>query len=310
MTDDRSGASPVSGRAPGGAAGLRAQAADYVALAKPRLNVLVVVTALAGYYMGMVPGSGVQVALLLHMVVGTALVASGSAVYNQLLEIEADGLMRRTRARPLPSGRLTPRAARLFATGLSAAGILQLAWGVNLLAAGIALATLLTYTVFYTPLKRRTSLSTVVGGIPGALPPMIGWAAARNDLSIGAWILFGIVFLWQMPHFLAIAWMYREDYERAGFPLLPVIEPDGGSTGRQALLYAAALLPVSLAPSAAGMTGAVYLAGAVVLGSAFIWLSARFARQRSAPAARRLFFASIVYLPLLWILMVLNRVSS
>lgn len=307
MTEQRAGDGRVPTGTTGEGGGLGALAADYVALAKPRLNVLVVVTALAGYYMGM--ASGLQVVLLLHMVVGTALVASGSAVYNQLLEIEADGLMRRTRARPLPAGRLTPRAARVFAAVLSAVGVVLLAWGVNLLAAGIAFVTLLTYTVFYTPLKRRTSLSTVVGGVPGALPPMIGWAAARNTLSVEAWILFGIVFLWQMPHFLAIAWMYREDYQRAGFPLLPVIEPDGASTGRQALLYAAALVPVSLAPAAVGMTGSVYLTGAAVLGVAFVWLAARFAWQRTTPSARRLFFGSIVYLPLLWVLMVLNRMT-
>jgi heme o synthase len=290
-----------------GPADMRSRAADYVALAKPRLNVLVVVTALAGYYMGLI--GDVDILLLAHMVIGTALVASGSSVYNQLIEIEADGMMRRTRARPLPSGRLTPRAARVFATVLSTIGIVELALGVNPLSAAIALLTLLTYTVFYTPLKKRSSLATVVGGVPGALPPMIGWAAARNSLSIEAWILFGIVFLWQMPHFLAIAWMYREDYRRAGFPLLPVIEPDGASTGRQALIYAAALLPLSLAPTAVRMTGRTYLVAAAALGLAFVWLSARFAWQRSTPTAKRLFFGSIIYLPLLWILMVLDRMT-
>jgi protoheme IX farnesyltransferase len=300
---------PDPDRAAPAPAGPRARAADYVALAKPRLNVLVVVTALAGFYMGARPGMPDVYLICLHMVIGTALVASGSAVFNQLLEIEADGLMRRTRARPLPSGRLTPRAARVFAIALSMAGVLQLALGVNLLTAGIAFATLLSYTVFYTPLKRRSSLSTVVGGVPGALPPMIGWAAARGSVSIEAWILFGIVFLWQMPHFLAIAWMYKEDYGRAGFPLLPVIEPDGASTGRQAVVYAAALLPVSLAPTATGMTGLAYFVGAGLLGVAFVALSVRFALLRSTPAARRLFFGSIIYLPLLWILMVVNRVA-
>jgi len=282
------------------------QAGDYVTLAKPRLNVLVVATTLAGYYMAAPRGLGW--ALLLHTLVGTALVASGASAFNQLLEVEADGLMRRTRARPLPSGRIAPGRARAFAIVLSVAGLVQLAVAVNLLAAAVAFVTLLTYTVFYTPLKKRTSLSTVVGGVPGALPPMIGWAAVRENLSIEAWILFCVVFLWQMPHFLAIAWMYREDYKRAGFPLLPIVEPDGGSTGRQAVLYAAALLPVSLAPTAAGMTGNVYLAGAAVLGLGFLALAGRFARFRTAADARRLFFGSILYLPLLWILMVVNRV--
>jgi heme o synthase len=281
---------------------------DYVTLAKPRLNLLVVATTLAGYYMAAPRGLGW--ALLLNTLIGTALVASGASAFNQLLEIEADGMMRRTRARPLPSGRIAPKQARAFAFVLSLIGLAQLAIAVNLLAAAVALVTLLTYTVFYTPLKKRTSLATVVGGVPGALPPMIGWAAVRNNLSIEAWILFGIVFLWQMPHFLAIAWMYREDYKRAGFPLLPIVEPDGESTGRQAVIYAAALLPLSLAPTAAAMTGNLYLAGAAVMGLCFLALAGRFAWQRTATDARRLFFGSIVYLPLLWSLMVFNRLAS
>jgi protoheme IX farnesyltransferase len=284
------------------------QAGDYVTLAKPRLNLLVVATTLAGYYMAAPRGLGW--ALLLHTLIGTALVASGASAFNQLLEIEADGLMRRTRARPLPSGRIEPKRAKVFAFVLSLVGLAQLALAVNLLAAAVALATLLTYTVFYTPLKRRTSLATIVGGVPGALPPMIGWAAVRNNLSIEAWILFGIVFLWQMPHFLAIAWMYREDYKRAGFPLLPIVEPDGGSTGRQSVIYAAALLPISLAPTAAGMTGIAYLTGAAVMGVAFLALAVRFAWLRTSADARRLFFGSILYLPVLWILMVVNRVTT
>ena len=283
------------------------RAGDYVTLAKPRLNMLVVATTLAGYYMAAPAGRGWL--LLFHTLVGTALVASGASAFNQLLEIESDGMMRRTRARPLPSGRIQPGRARAFGLVLSIAGVAQLAWGVNWLAAGVALATLLTYTVFYTPLKKRTSLATVVGGVPGALPPMIGWAAVRNNLSIEAWILFGIVFLWQMPHFLAIAWMYREDYRRAGFPLLPIVEPDGASTGRQALIYGAALVPLSLAPTAVAMTGMVYLVGAACLGLAFVALAARFAWLRTTPAARQLFFGSIIYLPLLWILMVSNRIA-
>ena len=283
----------------------RGRTGDYVALAKPRLNMLVVATTLAGYYMAGPARAGWMV--LVHTLAGTTLVAIGASAFNQLMEIEADGLMRRTRMRPLPTGRLTPRQARIFAIVLSLSGIVELALGVNLLASGVATMTLVTYTVFYTPLKRRTSLATVVGGIPGALPPMIGWAAVRNSLSIEAWILFGIVFLWQMPHFLAIAWMYREDYKRAGFPLLPVVEPDGASTGRQALIYAAALLPLSLAPTVVAMTGNVYLAGAGIMSALFLSLAARFAWDRTTASARRLFVGSIAYLPLLWILMVLNR---
>jgi len=280
--------------------------ADYVTLAKPRLNMLVVATTLAGYYMA--GPAQAHWLVLVHTLIGTTLVASGASAFNQLMEMEADGVMRRTRSRPLPAGRLTARQARVFGLVLSLAGLLELALGVNLLAAGVAVATLLTYTVFYTPMKRRTSLATVVGGIPGALPPMIGWAAVRNSLSLEAWILFGIVFLWQMPHFLAIAWMYREDYKRAGFPLLPVVEPDGASTGRQALIYAAALLPLSLAPTVVAMTGNLYLAGAAIMSTSFLALAARFAWDRTPTTARRLFFGSITYLPLLWILMVLNRV--
>ena len=296
----------ADGMVPASVAAEHSRTGDYVTLAKPRLNMLVVATTLAGYYMA--GPARAHWLVLVHTLVGTTLVASGASAFNQLMEMEVDGLMRRTRLRPLPSGRLTPGEARIFAFVLSVAGLAELALGVNLLASGVAAVTLLTYTVFYTPLKRRTSLATVIGGIPGALPPMIGWAAVRNSLSLDAWILFGIVFLWQMPHFLAIAWMYREDYKRAGFPLLPVVEPDGASTGRQALLYAAALLPLSLAPTAVAMTGNAYLAGAGIMSTIFLLLAARFAWDRTTSSARRLFFGSIAYLPLLWILMVLNRV--
>jgi protoheme IX farnesyltransferase len=300
----RPGPATTDGALPAPSPG-RGRAGHYVTLAKPRLNVLVVATTLAGYYMA--GPDRAHWLVLVHTLVGTTLVASGASAFNQLMEIEADGLMRRTRMRPLPAGRLTPRQARIFGLVLSLSGLAELALGANLLASVVAAVTLLTYTVFYTPLKRRTSLATMVGGIPGALPPMIGWAAVRNSLSIEAWILFGIVFLWQMPHFLAIAWMYRDDYKRAGFPLLPVVDPDGASTGRQALIYAAALLPLSLAPTVVAMTGNLYLAGAAIMSALFLALAARFAWDRTTISARRLFFGSITYLPLLWILMVLNR---
>ena len=215
--------------------------------------------------------------------------------------------MRRTRLRPLPDGRLASAEALTFATVLSCAGLLILAAAVNVLAATVALATLASYAVVYTPLKRRTSFATVIGAIPGALPPVIGWAAAENALTQGAWVLFGILFLWQLPHFLAIAWMYRDDYARAGLPMLPVIEPDGRSTGRQAALYAAALLPVALAPSLVGMSGPAYFTGALVLTLLFLGMSLRFAMTRAVRDARRLFFASIIYLPLLWGLMIVDR---
>src|SRR5918994_4347959 len=227
--------------------GARARAMDYVALAKPRLNLLVVASTVAGY--AMAHGDTSDVGALLSTIAGTALVAGGASAFNQVIERDSDGLMRRTRLRPLPDGRLAITEALTFAAILSAAGLLILAAAVNGLAAVVALATLGSYAVVYTPLKRRTSFATVIGAIPGALPPVIGWAAAGSPLTRGAWVLFGILFLWQLPHFLAIAWMYRDDYARAGLPMLPVIEPDGRSPGRQAVLYTAALLPVALAPS-------------------------------------------------------------
>lgn len=280
--------------------------ADFVALAKPRLNLLVLVSAVAGYIMG--GGGAGSVLLLLSLLIGTALVAGGSSAFNQVIERDTDALMHRTRRRPMADGRLPVTEGLAFAAGMSLAGLLMLALGVNMLAAGVALATLVSYVAIYTPLKRRTSFSTVVGAVPGALPPVIGWAAATNTLSRGGWVLFGIVFLWQLPHFLAIAWMYRDDYARAGFPMLPVIEPDGRSTGRQSVVYTAALLPLSLAPTIAGMANALYFGVALVLTLAFLWLAIRFARTRSMPEARRLFFASILYLPLLWMVMIAARI--
>jgi protoheme IX farnesyltransferase len=255
----------------------------------------------------MAHGDTSNVLLVIALVAGTTLVASGASAFNQVYERGTDGLMRRTRMRPMPDGRVRPREALVYATVLCASGLLLLAAGANLLSAGVALATLLSYVVIYTPLKRRTSFATVIGAIPGALPPVIGWAAAVGELSQGAWILFGIVFLWQLPHFLAIAWMCRDDYARAGFPMLPVLEPDGYSTGRQSVAYAAALLPVSLAPTLFGMAGTAYFAAALVLTLGFIALTARFATTRRDADARRVFFGSITYLPILWIAMIAGR---
>ncbi len=283
----------------------RSRAHDFVALAKPRLNFLVVVSALAGY--AMAGGDTSNVAVLLSALIGTGLVAGGASAFNQVIEREPDGLMRRTRLRPLPDGRLQPGESLIFASATAGAGLLILAFGANVLSATVAFATLVTYVVIYTPLKRVSSFATVVGAIPGALPPVIGWAAARGSLSQGAWVLFAIVFLWQLPHFLAIAWIYREDYARAGFPMLPVIEPDGRSTARQACIYAAALLPVSLVPTLTGMDSTTYFYGALALSLIFLLLTLQFARTRSIPDARRLFFGSIIYLPLLWIVMIAGR---
>ncbi len=282
-----------------------AMLADYVALTKPRLNGLVVATSAAGYYLG----SPEMPALLpmVQAVCGTALVAAGSATLNQVLERDTDGLMRRTRMRPLPDGRVAPEDARIFGMGLSTLGVLLLAFTTNALAALLALATLVVYVVIYTPLKRRSDIATLVGAIPGALPPLIGWAAGHGALSAGGWALFAIVFLWQIPHFMAISWLYRDDYGRAGFPMLSVIEPEGSGAGRQALLYACALLPVSLVPALIGVAGVSYFWFALLLGAVMVWLSWRFSAARTDTTARALFFGSIVYLPLLWTAMILNH---
>ena len=290
-------------------AGSKTRTADFVALAKPRLNLLVVASTMAGYAMAAPLFSEIFSPLrLLATLAGTGLVAGGASAFNQVMEREYDALMRRTRMRPMADQRLQPFEGFTFAAIASITGLLILAAFANVLAAGVALATLVTYVAFYTPLKRRSSFATVIGAIPGALPPMIGWAAGRGELTAEAWTLFGIVFLWQLPHFLAIAWIYRDDYARAGFLMLPVIEPDGRSTGRQAVIYAAALLPLSLAPTLMHLAGDVYFAGALALGLAFVWLAWRFARTREVADARRVFFASIIYLPLIWILMIADKV--
>jgi protoheme IX farnesyltransferase len=294
---------PVTGSTP--AVGSR-RGADFVVLTKPRLNLLVLMTTLGGIYLAR-PG-GVAMALLVHTMVGTALVAGGSAALNQVWERKTDRLMRRTQRRPLPAGRLGTAEGAWFGLILSVIGIADLAFFVNLMAATVAAATLVSYVLVYTPLKTRTSLATLVGAVPGALPPVIGWAAATGTVTIEAVVLFGIVFFWQMPHFLAIAWLFREDYGTAGIPMLPVVEPDGRSTGQQALLYAAVLWPVSLVPVFIGLAGLRYTLTATVLGFAFIALAALFARQRSVATARRLFLFSIVYLAVLWTALVVDRV--
>ncbi|HET9795107.1 MAG TPA: heme o synthase [Thermoanaerobaculia bacterium] len=277
----------------------RVRPADFVTLAKLRVNTLVLVTTALGYLLAR---RTVDAWTLFHAILGTGLVASGAAAFNQIWERELDAKMRRTAQRPLASGRMEVLPASLFAFALALAGLAQLSFGVNLLAASIAASTLLLYVLVYTPMKRVTSLATIVGAVPGALPPVIGWAAAGGGLAPGAWVLFAILFFWQMPHFLAIAWLYRADYARAGFPMLPVLEPDGASTGRQAVLYAATLVPVSLALSTLRVTGPLYSAGAVVCGVAFTAAAAAFAFRRTTSAARWLFAASIVYLPALLML--------
>ena len=279
--------------------------ADYIALTKPRLNVLVVATSAAGYYLG---ANGPLVLLpMAAAVIGTTFVAGGAAALNQVSERETDALMRRTRTRPLPDGRVTPSDARTFGVLLSAAGLILLTLFSSWLAAALALATLVTYLFIYTPLKRRSPIATLVGAIPGALPPLIGWTASHGSITLGGLSLFLIVFLWQIPHFMAIAWLYRDDYGAAGFPMLPVIDPTGTRAGNQAVGYAAALLPVSLVPTLVGVSGLIYAIVAVVLGIALLVLAIRFASARTDVSARRLFFGSLIYLPLIWIVMIIAK---
>lgn len=258
-----------------------------------------------GYFFGAT--SGWHWLTLLHTVIGTGLIASGTAALNQWYEREGDAKMRRTQARPLPSGRLDPARALWFASAISLLGFAELALFVNLLSAMLGLFTLASYLFIYTPLKRRSPHSTTIGAIPGAMPPLIGFAAAHGSLTIQAWILFGILFLWQFPHFYAIAWMYREDYERAGIVMLPVVEPDGLSTARQMLLYSLILVPVSLMPTFLAMAGNIYLFGAVLLGAVFAYSALRVLLDRTRLHARQVLLASVIYLPLLYTLMVFDR---
>ncbi len=284
-----------------------AAAADFLELTKPRITVMVVFTALVGFVMG--SSTSVSPSGLAAVLSGVALVASGASALNMLLERDTDALMRRTRDRPLPRSRLLPLEVMAFGAILTVLGLLGLYWLSGATAAAVAFVTWVSYLFIYTPLKRRTSLSTLVGAVPGALPPVIGWAAARGSVDPPAFVLFAILFLWQIPHFLAIAWIYREDYARGGLPMLPVLDPQGHLTGRQAVSHSLALLFVSLAPFAAGMAGRVYLVGAVLLGMALTLVALRAAVARTVPAARSLFLASIVYLPALSALLLLDRRS-
>ena len=268
---------------------------DYVALTKPRITLMVVLTALFGYYLA---SSGpTDFVKLANLLIGTALSCAGAGVLNMAMERRADGLMQRTRRRPIPAGRIPAATAVSFGGILATAGVSLLAVKVNVLTAGLSVATILLYLLVYTPLKSRTSLCTVVGAIPGALPPVMGWTAATGSLAPGAWALFGVLFFWQPPHFLAIAWLYREDYARAGYPMLPVLDPEGGSTARQVVLQTLALVLISLAPVSLGLAGGAYLAGAALLGFGFLAFGVAFAKVRSRERARRLFFASLAYLP-------------
>ena len=274
-------------------------------LFKARLTSLVLLTTLVGFYLGQ--RGGMNWLLLITTLLGTGLLACGAAALNQYLERDFDALMDRTADRPLPAGLIQPQTVVVLGGVLSVAGLLWLAFGANLLTAVLGAVTLISYLFIYTPLKRKTTLNTAIGAIPGALPPLMGWTAARGDLSIEGWALFAILFFWQLPHFLAIAWMYREDYAKGGFVMLPLVDRDGTRTGRSAVSHTLGLLPVSLSPFVFQMSGALYLAGALVLGLVFLWFAGRFAKQMDRLSARRLFFASILYLPLLLGLMVFDK---
>jgi protoheme IX farnesyltransferase len=278
----------------------------YLELTKPRVTWLIVMSAAIGYFFG---HSGPWLIWpLVHTLFGTALMASGTAALNQWYERDADRHMRRTQMRPLPSGRLQPAQVLWFGIGLAVLGSVELGFGANWLTAGLTLATLAMYLFAYTPLKQKTWWSTTIGAFPGAMPPLIGFAGAAGKLTPEALVLGAILFLWQFPHFYAIAWMYREDYSRAGIRMLPVVEPDGTSTARQIVLYSIALIPISLLPKWMGMTGSIYLIGALVLGLCFLYSGVRVSFDRSKLRARKVLLTSVVYLPVLYLLMVLDPV--
>ena len=284
----------------------KSRVAGYADLFKARLTFLVLLTTLVGFYMGL--RGPVEPWLLAHTLAGTALLAAGASALNQLWERQYDARMRRTQDRPLPSGRLQPPAVLRIGCGCASAGLLYLALAVNPTTSLLGAITLFTYLFIYTPLKRVTWLNTAVGAIPGALPPLMGWTAACGEITREGLALFAIQVFWQLPHFMAIAWIYRDEYARAGFKMLPVLDPQGARTSRQAVSYTLGLLPVSLAPFVFKMAGPVYLAGALVLGAAFLLCAVQFARQLTVRRARQLFYVSLLYLPLLLGVMVLDKI--
>jgi protoheme IX farnesyltransferase len=279
----------------------------YADLFKARLTFLVLLTTLVGFYVGY--RGPMDYWLLLHTMVGTALVACGASALNQLWECEYDARMRRTQDRPLPSGRLQPETVLLVGCVCAVLGLAYLVLAVNLTTAALGAGSLLSYLFIYTPLKRVTWLNTAVGAVPGGLPPLMGWCAARGHLTYEGWALFGVLAFWQIPHFMAIAWIYREEYAKAGFKMLPVVETDGRRTARQAVSHTLALLLLSLAPFVLRLAGPFYLAGALVLGLVFLAYAIRFARRLTIPRARQLFYVSILYLPLLLGLLVLDKLK-
>lgn len=280
-------------------------ASPWMELFKARLNALVLLTAMMGFYLGST--GPVDYLLMFHTLLGTSLLAAGAAALNEWLERDLDRLMRRTEGRPLPSGRISPDLALTLGGGMAGAGLVYLVFLVHPLTALLGAITLISYVCVYTPLKRVTTLNTVIGAIPGAMPPLMGWTAAYGDVTVEGWALFAILFFWQLPHFYAIAWLYREDYGKAGFQMLPVVDPDGLRTGRSTISHTIGLLAISLFPFLYRMAGVWYLAGAVVLGIVFLAQAIRFARRLDQPSARGLFFFSIIYLPLLLSVLVLDK---
>jgi len=280
------------------------RALDYFELTKPRVVLMVLITTAVGFYLG--SKQAANYILFLKTLAGTALAAGGTLALNQLLERDIDARMERTRHRPLPDRRIQPIEALIFGLLMTIGGLGLLVWSVNALSAAVTALIAVSYLCCYTPLKQKSSLCGPIGAIPGALPPVIGWVAAAGRLEIEAWVLFGILFLWQVPHTLAIATLYRADFERAGIRFLPVVEPDGASTGRQTVSHCLALLVVSLLPTLLGLVGTVYFFTALFLGGAFLAYSIRLAISQSVAAARRLLWASLVYLPVLLVVMALD----
>lgn len=281
---------------------------DLAEMTKPGITLMVVLTAGLGFLLA--GGETFSFLLLVHTLLGTGLVSGGASVLNHVLERDTDALMRRTANRPLAAGRLDPDLALLFGVTLAVAGLLQLALAVNLLTGLLGAVALAGYVFVYTPLKRVSSLATIIGAVPGAIPPMMGWSAVRGELDLAAWVLFAILFFWQMPHFLAIAWLCREDYAAGGFPMLTVSDPDGVRTARQTVLWGAALVPVSLLPSVLGLMGGLYFAGTLLLGLVYLGFCIAFARVRSTPGARWLMLVSILYFPAVLLVMLLDRLVS
>jgi len=287
------------------ATGLREKLAAYVELTKPRIAFMLVLTSAAGFYLGATKGFDAM--LFINSMIGIALLAFGVATLNQVWERKTDALMERTAKRPLPTQKLSTTEALAFGVSLCLVAEIYLFFLVNGLTAILGLIVIVGYVLLYTPLKTRTSASTAIGAIPGAMPPLMGWTASANEISLGAWALFALLFLWQFPHFLAIAWMYKEQYAKAGILMLPVIEPEGKITARQIVIFTVILLPVSLAPFFLGFAGLIYLVGASLLGLWFLAVSIKTAREKTVEQARKLLLVSVLYLPLIFALMVFNH---